>query len=100
MANRNCSSASDSDSDTGDVSFKGHFSSKRNNGAENIRSSKEKGEELSKLMIKSLEKDDISDDPSDFEDDLKEELREARHKQGIFTSASEDSEDDNEGEKR
>ena len=96
MANRNCSTASDSDSDTGDVSFKGHFSGKRNNGAENIRSSKEKGENLSKLMIKSLEQDDISDDPSDFEDDL----REARHKQGIFTSASEDSDDDNEEEKR
>ena len=51
MANRICSSASDSDSDTGDVPFKGHFSGKRNNGAENIRSSKEKGEELSKLMF-------------------------------------------------
>ena len=100
MANRNCSNASDSDSDTGDVSFKDHFGGKRNNGAENIRSSKEKGEELSKLMLESFEKDDISDDPSDFEDDLRKDLREARHKQGIFTSASEDSDDDNEGEKR
>ena len=98
MANRLDSSGSE------DVSFIEEKSTgSKDFDARNPRISKEKGRELSKSILESMnaEKNDLSEEHSDYE----EEIRKDRHKKGIYSSDEndenvEDEKKENSGKKR